>query len=94
MVRRTKYKLRSKKFANNVSLGTSGGNHGRLQLPIVTTGGGKRNKRMIRSSTRIRPGITARGGSRKSKKILRSGIRRKNIVRSSTRIRPGITAVL
>jgi hypothetical protein len=81
MVRKTK------RFANsnNIQAGTRGGDHGRLPLPIVSRGGGRsrRTKRMVRSGTRIRPGITSGGGrSRRTKRMVRSG----------TRIRPGITA--
>jgi hypothetical protein len=88
MVRKSYFK--SKKFANNnIQQGTRGGDHGRLPLPIVTSGGGKRKikrtKRMVRSDTRIRPGITSGGGKRKIK-------RTKRMVRSDTRIRPGITS--
>ena len=79
MVRKTK------RFANsnNIQKGTRGGDHGRLPLPIVSRGGGrtssKKTKRMVRSGTRIRPGITS-GGSRSK--------RTKRMVRSNTRIRP------
>jgi len=88
MVRKSYYKL--KRFANNnIQQGTRGGNHARLPLPIVTTGGGrsrnKRTKRMVRSGTRIRPGISSGGGRSRNK-------RTKRMVRSGTRIRPGISS--
>ena len=63
MVRKSYFK--SKRFANqnNIQKGTRGGDHGRLALPTVTTGGGRsrsrRTKRIVRSGTRIRPGITS-----------------------------------
>ena len=109
MVRKSYF--RSKRFTNenNIQKGTRGGDHGRLPLPIVTTGGGRsrRTKRMVRSNTRIRPGITYGGGRiRRTKRMVRSGTRirpgitsgggrsrrTKRMVRSGTRIRPGITA--
>ena len=97
MVRKSNYKIkyrrRSKKFSNNIQKGTRGGDHGRLPLPIVTTGGGRKAKRMVRSGTRIRPGITSGGGRRRTKRMIRDRTRRKSkgMVRSNTRIRPGIT---
>ena len=77
MVRKFKNKLnyKSKKFSNiSKLLGTQGGSHGRLSLPIVS-GGYRKSKRMVRSNTRIRTGITSN----------------KNMVRSGTRIRQGIS---
>jgi len=90
MVRKSYYKL--KRFANNnIQQGTRGGNHARLPLPIVTTGGGrsrnKRTKRMVRSGTRIRPGISSGGGRSRNRSR-----RTKRMVRSGTRIRPGISS--
>lgn len=73
--------------------GTRGGNHGRLDLPRVTRGGARKSKSksksMVRSGTRIRPGITSGGG--RTKKIRKSR-KSKSMVRSGVRIRPGITA--
>ena len=95
MIRKSKNLRRSKRYSNNnnISKGTRGGNHGRLPLPIVTTGGARKAKRMVRSNTRIRPGITSGGGRRRTKRMIRDRTRRrpKSMVRSNTRIRPGIT---
>ena len=82
MVIKSKYKLKRLEQEN---VGIAGGNHGRLSPPIVSRGGSRKSKRMIRSGTRIRPGITASGGG------YRRTRRTKRMIRSGTRIRPGIT---
>ena len=51
-----------KRFQYINQTGTRGGNHGRLELPKVTKLLSKSKKQkggMVRSGTRIRPGITA-----------------------------------
>lgn len=67
MVKRSKhnFKSNSKRLDNitNITnlLGTKGGSHGRLPLPIVRGGyRNKKSKRMVRSGTRIRQGITSK----------------------------------
>ena len=91
MIRKSKNLRRSKRYSNNIPLGTR--HPGRLPLPKVTIGGARKAKRMVRSNTRIRPGITSGGGRRRTKRMIRDRTRRrsKSMVRSNTRIRPGIT---
>ena len=107
MVRKSKYRLKSKNLEQE-NVGIAGGNHGRLPAPIVSRGGSRRTKRMVRSGTRIRPGISSGGGRgrgrSRTKRMVRSGTRirpgissgggrrTKRMIRSGTRIRPGITA--
>ena len=105
------YMVKKVQHNNNFITGTRGGNHGRLGIPKVTRLINSKKKLrkqkggMVRSSTRIRPGITAKklrkqkGGMVRSSTRIRPGITAKKLrkqkggmVRSSTRIRPGITA--